>query len=685
MLARSRAERAVLLASCGATTFGGAVLSFALQPLVGRHLLPLLGGAPAVWVSCLAFFQLALVVGYLLVHLASRWLSLRVQVVTQAALLLAVLLRGPLTLAGVSAAATLTPVATVGAFMLANVALAYVALATTAPLLQCWYALATAREPYGLYALSNLGSLLGLLAYPLVIEPLLGLNMQARVFCWSFEGYAACALLSGVLVLRAQPSQRVAAARPARPPVDIRASTRRAVSWLLLSAAPSALLLATSHHITVDVAPAPLVWVLPLALYLATFVLAFARLRRASSQAWPALLIAGTIAMPILLMPGNQVHLALLLFVPLATLFAGAMVCHGKLAELRPDPSQLTTYYLMIAAGGALGGGFVAFVAPLVFADHYELVLSLLAVHALQLGLPQRRARGLPSTGLQRLAWLGGGLAVPVLLATLWVQAQGLGRAGHMVARSRSFFGSLQVRDTTRTRVLIHGRTDQGQALRAAGRSGEPIAFAGPSSGAGRAFTLHGSGRPRALGVIGLGIGMLAAYATSQDTLRFYEIDPDVILLARRHFDFLRRSRAPLTIATGDGRLTLAREHNHFDVLALDVFSSDAVPPHLLTVEAFALYAAQLAPDGVLLANVSNRHLSLERVVAGSARANGLACVVLESPGDEAAGLLRARWAVMARDREQLRPLLGAPARELGVPDPVTWTDQRSSLWSIAF
>jgi hypothetical protein len=272
---------------------------------------------------------------------------------------------------------------------------------------------------------------------------------------------------------------------------------------------------------------------------------------------------------------------------------------------------------------------------------------------------------------------------VPVLIATLCVQVAGLGRAGHLLARSRNFFGPLQVMDTALLRVLTYGRTDQGHALRDPAHRLEAVGYFGPDTGAGRALRLHAPGRTRKLGVIGLGVGALASYARAGDDLRFYEINPDVEAHARRWFDFLGHSKASLTIIVGDGRLALQRERAHaFDVLVLDAFSSDSVPVHLLTSEAFDVYLRQLAPDGLLLVNASNRHVRVDRVVVGSARRHGLACVVLQGAPDATRGVLRSRWVLMSRTRALLDPLLDPPVTEVPA-QPVYWSDDHHSLLSV--
>jgi hypothetical protein len=684
MASSARIRSAAPLFAFALATFAGALLFLQVQPLVGRVLLPQLGGTPGVWITCLAFFQLTLFLGYVATHWTARLLSLRQQVVVQVVLLAIVLERGPLELPAIgSAQASAAPVRTLLGFLFAHAGSSCVALAMTSPLLQSWYAAATGREPYALYAVSNAGSMLGVLGYPLLIERRLGLGAQRQAFGYAFTAYATIMLVPALFAWRAAKTRdaRARVANTARASI----SQTDALTWLALSVAPSALLVAISNHVSVDVPSTPLLWAVPLALYLGSFMLAFSGAQRHYAQFHAGLWIACTVALPVLLMPGNATRLPIALGVPFATLWAGAMLCHGMLARRRPDPSRLTVYYVCIAGGGALGGGLVAFVAPFCFADLYELTLSMLAIHGLQLLLNRRRdARSAPS-GPERLAWIGGGLALPVLGALLWVQIAGLGRGGHVLARARNFYGPVQVIDTDGSRVLAHGRTDQGRALRAPARTNEPVGYVGPETAVGRALTLHAADRPRALGVLGLGIGALAAYAKAGDVLRFYEINPLMLSLAQRWFTFLARTPATWSVTPGDGRLALAREPVHaFDVFVVDAFSSDAVPQHLLTREAFGVYLRQLAPDGVLTINVSNRSLSIERVVAGSAASHGLACVVLESAADPARGWVRSRWALIARRPALLTPMLGGSARPLEIVDPVLFTDDHASLWSIA-
>jgi protein-L-isoaspartate O-methyltransferase len=663
----------------------GAALLFMVQPMVGRAVLPRLGGAPLVWVVCLAFFQLGLFLGYLLVHLSTAWLSAARQRLLQLTLAGLALAMGPLHL-GRRLPAGPSPALSLLAFLAVGVGLAYLTLATTAPLLQLDYARRTGRRPYHLYAISNAGSLLGLLAYPFVVEPSLSLGDQARLWRLGFAVYAG---LIGLIALTGRAPGTVAAdaleaADPAQAqPGDDAPSPGRS-SWFFLSAAPAALLGALSNHITVDVAASPLLWVVALALYLVSFMVAFAGERFHLPELHRGLWIACSVALPVMLLPGNQVPLPMMLGIPLLTLWTGAVLCHGELALRSPHGGRLTAYYVWLSAGGAAGGGFVAFVAPMIFDGHYELPLAVLATHAALAAASRRRDPRQPPSGAQRLTWLGTGLAVPVLLAVLYAQVQGLGQPGEVLERTRNFFGPLEVSQTGKSTILTHGRTHHGKQLRDPALRHQPVAYFGPDSGAGRVLRLHARGRAREIGVIGLGVGTLAAYTRPGDRIRFYEINPEITRLARAHFTYLQQAAGQVQVLHGDGRMLVAAEPpGRYDVLLLDAFSSDSVPTHLLTVEAFALYLRALASDGVLVANVSNRHLAVHRAVVGAARAHALHAVVIESPGDPERGLSRARWALMARDVATLRPMLREPVRRLPVAHPVAFTDRRSSLWSI--
>jgi SAM-dependent methyltransferase len=650
----------------------GAVLLFVVQPMAGRLLLPPFGGTPAVWTTCLAFFQTALFAGYAWAHVASRYLPWRLHVVLHVGLLAFAVaslpFRAPEPPPGEGAA-----VLAVLAWLVGEVGAPFVALAATAPLLQSWYAATRGAEPYALYAWSNAGSLLALVLYPLAIEPALALGTQGRVFSAGLIGFSILVTLLGAAVFHR--------GCEAAPPAPVSWFAR--LSWLVLSALPSLLLVAVTTYITVDVAGGPLLWMPPLVIYLTTFVLVFAR----RSSAWlrpgslPRTLALGawavsTVGLGINLFLHGKAQLGSQLLVALGVLFAGALLCHGELARRRPAAGALTSFYVWMAAGGALGGALGGLVAPIALSGFLELPICVCAIYV-TLVLCHRGPRA--TRAERRWLLLGLGAAVPLAAANLWLQSALRVRDAVVVARRRGFFGLVQVTRFPEVTVMTHGRIRHGMQFNDANRRDEPTLYFGRETAIARVF----AGPPLRVAVLGLGVGTLAAYGRVGDQLTFFEIDPDVAELARRHFTFLANTKARVDVAIGDGRRLLARERGVFDVMVLDAFSSDAVPMHLLTTEAFGVYLRHLAPDGILVANVSNRHLGVDRVVAGSARHHGLALALGESHVDRSRGVLMVRWALMARDVRALDRVLGGVERAPPGGSPVVWTDDHASVWPI--
>jgi hypothetical protein len=659
----------------GLPAFAAAFLLFALEPMLGKLLLPSLGGSPATWAACLVSFQILLLVGYVYVYLGSRLLAVRAQLLVHAALVavtLGLLLEAKL--GAVVELGSLPPALAVPWLIFSRAGLAFVVLASTTPLLaRC--AAAISQPLPGLYAISNAGSLSGLLAYPLLLERWVALPAQLALWSAGFVllGLSWLLLCGFVAQVGRGESERAAA----RTPWPLR--LRR----LALAALPSALLVAITNYITVDVAAAPLLWVAPLALYLLTFIVAFSRW---TSRARAAALVAWLVGcgwLSLNALGQGLASLASQLTAALLALTGAALLCHAELARTQPTAANSSGFYATVALGGALGGGFVSWLAPLVFADLYELELASVGVFVLLAPLVRPgQAGALPRPG-RLLLMLGAGVCLPLLVGEALVRAQSVTRSGRVVERRRGFLGPLKVVDTAEGRVLTHGRIQHGMQLRAPELRRTPTMYFGAGTAVARVLEAS-STQPRRLGVVGLGVGTLAAYARAHEKLVFYELDPNVIELARRDFTFLRDSAANVSVVPGDGRLSLAREApQRFDVLVVDAFSSDAVPVHLLTREAFAVYAQQLAPDGLLLANVSNRHLAVERVVRASARSVGLRCEVVETPTRAAGHVTHVAWAVMARDGSRLAAVLGDLPRSPPRSDEVLWTDSRASLISV--
>lgn len=692
-----------------ATLFLSATLLFAVQPMVAKMILPLLGGTPAVWITCMLFFQGALLGGYLYAHATPAWLGVRRQAVWHLVFLLLPvaalpLLRLPLDLARGQAppvqmlsplASTSHPTAWLLALLAVSAGLPFFAVATSAPLLQKWFTATghpEAGDPYFLYGASNLGSMLALLGYPSVIEPTLRLPTQTLV--WA-AGYGLLFLLTGACaaMLWRSPPARALPASPSRAARKLPGSQRQVggtdrLRWLALSFVPSALLLGVTTYLSTDIAAVPLLWVVPLALYLLTFILAFARRPvlspRLATRVLPMLVLLQLFA---LLHHGEGILLAIALH--LLTFFVAALVCHGELARRRPAAQNLTEFYLWMSVGGVLGGLFSAVVAPMLFSSvaeyPLELGLACLVAPAVRRDQPSRWGTlvnlGLPLVGgafaaaVMTLLHVAAGpspsvqagflsaLAVIVPSAAYGVIAMftdrpllfGLGVSGLMLAgiasgadvigellyRDRTFFGVLQVTYQRKDDItsLYHGSTIHGReycspATRQAGRCNParrdvPLTYYHPDGPIGQVFRIT-RGRPnmRRVAVVGLGAGSLASYGVPGQEMVFYEIDPAVERIAcdLGYFNFVADSAARIRVVLGDGRLTLRRaEDGSYGLIILDAFSSDAVPVHLLTREALRdVYLPKLAPGGVIAFHVSNRYLNLRPVLGDLAQDAGL-------------------------------------------------------------
>jgi hypothetical protein len=681
----------------------GAFLLFVVQLLLGKRLLPWFGGGSAVWTTCLVFYQLALLGGYAWAHglarrAPRRQRDLHIALLTAAAALLAwraLSWPSPITPGGRPPALAIDqPVGSILSLLSASIGLPFLALSAGSPLLQAWFArLRPGASPYRLFALSNAGSLAGLVGYPLVIERLADVSVQGWLWSTAFVVYAVGV---GRCALRAARAGRADEAPAAErlPPSLPTGEPRAALVCLALACFPSLSLAAVTSHLTQEVAAVPLLWMLPLALYLLSFIVSFAWPDRGRLLAPPALAAAACLALAGLhwaleLRPLHRIALWS------AVLFVYCLAGHGELARRRPDPARLTTYYLWIAAGGALGGLFAALVAPLVFTGYFELHLALLAGPLALAGarLSDREATGLAPAAVvrQRTA-----LVVACLVALAVGLALDVAGDRHAVVRaSRGFHGVLRVvreeaGEPDEHLMLLNGRIAHGLQLASDARRGEPTTYFGPQSGVGLAIRRHPkrlAGTPMRVGVIGLGAGTLAAWSRAGDSFRFYELDPQVVRLSQGEpalFTYLREARGSATVILGDGRLALESEAPQaFDVLVLDAFSSDAIPVHLLTLEAFELYLRHVAPGGALAVHVTNRHLDLKPVVRGAAARLGLQ--VEHVPSILNGFAWGADWMLLARDRTLLSDELVSAATLPRLPGSrsLVWTDGWSDLVSV--
>lgn len=723
-----------------ATMFVGAVLLFWVQPLFTKMVLPLLGGSPSVWNTAVVFFQAALLCGYGYAHLLTRYLGARSQCLAHLCLLGAAAVALPIGIAeGWRPDAVTPPALWLVGLLVVSIGAPFFAVATTAPLIQRWFSRTGhphASDPYFLYAASNLGSVAVLLAFPFVIEPLFGTRGQAFGWTLGFGALAACIAACAGSVWRSS-----AGTEPTRPSIETRRPTWRSrATWLAYSAVPSALLLAVTGHISTDIASAPLMWVGPLTLYLLSFVNAFAR--RPLIPSWLAVRsMAFALVILAALFPWRE---PASIFLPLHLLafFFIATACHAALAERRPAAERLTEFYLCISVGGLMGGVFVALVAPLIFDSILEYPLTLVLAAALlpnrsgdESAAGQSNTPGIPGRGtlwLERdivlavliLVVLVGGrsltewadlplpfivfasalgvLAVLVLsrqvrplgfalcLATLLIAGHKPWSSGDTIWSERSFFGMYRIVEAADpyTRSLIHGTTDHGGQWRKTDGSIEPTNYYTPSSPVAHLITAtQATLNSQRVGLVGLGTGALAYYRRPNDAWRYFEIDPLVAQLAANsgHFDILPTHDPSPAIVLGDARLTLAREPDRgFDLLIVDAFSSDAIPIHLLTREAIALYMCKLDHHGVLLLHTSNRLVDLQPVVAGVAEDLGHAAMLgrleeIDSSTDPVSA--PSQWVAIMRDSALFEPLaLDETWTPLDPARRIVWRDDFSNL-----
>jgi spermidine synthase len=698
----------------GGAIFLAAALVFLVQPLAAKMLLPQFGGTPAVWAVSLVFFQAVLLAGYAFAHLSLRLLPLRIQPALQLGVLAAPLALLPIVMPGETAAGE-APALRLLAVLAVSVGVPFFAVTTASPVLQRWFAASghgASADPYFLYAASNTGSLVGLLAYPLAVEPVLTLEQQSRVWLVGYGLFLAASALCAIRVFASVPAGVAAIRRTVAPPIAWRTRLR----WVGMAAIPSSLILGTTSHLSTSIASVPLLWVIPLAVYLLSFVLAFARRAPLSLPALRWAAVASTLLVAASLLRVVPLPIAGLVLIHCGNLLALALLVHRRLALERPGVDRLTEFYLLLSLGGVLGGAFNALAAPVVFDSIAEYPLALVAA-LLVLPGPRslRRDALLPAL---YLAALVAGLVAAAALGTTAVRvvfAVAIGSLALLAARplrlalclaallllttfggtslhsERTFFGVLRVVEGERgEHVLTHGTTIHGRQHLAPGRRDDPLSYYTRQGPLGQVFAAR-RGELERVAVVGLGAGSIAAYGRPDDAYTFYELDPAVARIAadRRWFTFLSDSRAEVRVVIGDGRLRMAEAPlGAYDLIVLDAFSSDAVPAHLLTREAVELYLRKLAPGGVVAFHITNNHLNLEPVVAGIGRSLGLAGVAQDhqvSAAARAAGANRSRWAVLARSKQALAGLAtdGRWRRLSSSPDQPVWTDQFSNVLSV--
>ncbi len=722
---------ALLLAAFVGAIFVSAALLFAVQPMFTKMVLPRLGGAPAVWSVAIVFFQAALLAGYAYAHALTRYLPVRRAVLTHLAVMTAAVVTLPLSIASGWG----RPPAVGEAFWLiglftASIGLPFFALSANAPLLQAWFARTghpSAADPYFLYAASNVGSFLALLSYPVLVEPFIRLGDQTRL--WSLGYLVLIALIAGCGALLWRSSAKLPDAGEDHAAEAALPTWRDAATWIALAAVPSGLLVAVTAHISIDVAAVPLLWVLPLALYLLTFIIVFAR--RPILPHWlvvdaQPLFVIGFIYV-IVFEPLKTI--VGLIAVHLVVFFVCALMCHGELARRRPPARYLTGFYLWMSAGGMIGGIAAALAAPYAFnwVAEYPILIALAVLCRPGRWLPQNIVLRLGlfamiAAGAFVLVWWANSSAVMteatfhrivfgLLLACVlfWRAPLPLAAtvafvliAAHVVFEQsgsqsvRSFFGIFKVVESSdgRFRVLQHGTTMHG-AQRIRDDAGLPVTgrpepllyyFEGSAiSQAVEAVRERLAPAPMRYAVVGLGAGTLACFARPEDTVTYYEIDPAAIRIARDPtlFNFVSECRPDVPIVLGDARLTLEEAPDaSYDLIIVDAFSSDAIPIHLLTREAIAIYLKKLAPHGMIVLHISNRHLELASVVAGIATANGLITRIHDSVDPDEPYKYAGLVAALARDDADFGVLANSSEWEVREPDRKqwVWTDDYSDI-----
>jgi MFS family permease len=676
--------------------FLSAFLLFQVQPMIARIILPWFGGSAAVWTTCMLFFQVALLVGYSYAHFVAKRLSAKKQVVLHATLLgLSILLMPIAPSAGWKPSNAEMPTLRILALLVVSVGLPYTLLSTTGPLLQAWYARSRpGAMPYRLFALSNLGSMLGLLTYPPLVEPFL--STRSQTLAWS----AAYVVFAGLCATTAFKSWKKTEAIVAPEAGDIEegamqtdpapaAGTR--IAWILLPACASALLLSVTTHVTQDVAAIPFLWVLPLSLYLLSFILCF------DADGWyrrgffMPLLAASLGGMTYMLWSDRaEIKLWLAVLIWAAGLFVACMVCHGELARIKPHPRYLTSFYLMVSVGGALGGVFVSLFAPAVFNGSYELPISIAGTAVLALLVLRRDPDSRFCSGKRRqLWWVLLAAALGLCFALSYEVRETV--SGYRVL-ARNFYGTLRVSDYGTAsdldgeRKLTHGVTNHGEQWLHPSMRRKPTGYYCEVSGVVRGLMASHREGPQKVGVIGLGAGVLSVYARPGDEYRFYELNPLVKELAYKEFSLLRESPAPVEVILGDARLSLEREPGQqYDLLAVDAFSSDSIPVHLLTREAFAVYVRHIKPSGVLCVHVSNRYLNLVPVVQLAAQSLGKDAVMLETEEDEDTGCYATTWVLVSMSKGFFeQPSFHAVGSRPAIPKGMrVWTDDYSNLFRV--
>ena len=663
-----------------------AFLIFNLQPMISKIILPFFGGSSYIWITCLIFFQSLLLSGYAASHFIAKNMNLAKQVVFYALLIILSLLLIPIQIRFIHTDSS--PVAAILMLLFVSAGLPYFLLSTTSPTVQHWIVAEKknrARNPYVQYAVSNAGSLAGLLSYPFVIEPLLSNSRQTKLWSWGYIFFSL--LLVACLIRYISASRNIAPAVPSNPGSyhdqnfeKISAQTK--IKWLYQAMIPCASLVVFTNYMTVDIANFPLLWVLPLCVYLISFIICFL---------WPAVSRPGPIRTVSVLVPvvvmsfilfGN-INAALVwkILVSLISLFSICMYFHGNLEQSKPEPKYLTSFYLYLSMGGCLGGILAGIVAPMMFSSIVEFHLVIIASFFFMLWPLVAKIRKKIRIVFQAAIWL--------LVAATYL-SQEVFLPPSLVLQDRSFYGTYRVVDYQAIsgkhlahRILFMGTTNHGGQARDPENKLYPIAYYHECTGVGKSLLKIPD--LKNIGMVGLGTGVLALYGKKGQHFDFFEIDPIVVDIAKQRFDNLKASAADIRYYVGDARITLREmPKSHYDMLVMDAFSSGAIPTHLLTLEAMQELLETLKTDGLILYHISSRYLNLLPVLVCNAQKLGLFIKINENPPIKSTLKLSAKWVVLTKSKLKLNMLVqDDPTWKTPPNDEICWTDESSNIWSV--
>jgi SAM-dependent methyltransferase len=668
----------------GLTIFLSAFLLFQVQPLVGKMILPWFGGSASVWTTCMLFFQAILLFGYVYSHWVVKALNPYKQSVLHITLLVISLLLLPITASELwKPTGSENPTLQILGLLFVSIGLPYFVLSTTGPLIQAWFAREkTGGVPYRLFALSNLGSMLALLAYPIAFEPVLSTQWQS--YCWSAL-YGIFVFACGILAWRNRNSLSldIDQKKGTPPPTAMKLFT-----WVVLAACPSILMVADTSFLTENIAPIPMIWVAPLALYLLSFIICFERDGWYRRKIFLPLLIISLFGLAYLPTMGlNELPIFLSMAINLTAFFIVCMVCHGELSAQQPNSQYLTTYYLTLAIGGVAGGFFVGVIAPYWFNDNFELSIGILLTGIIT------SAVFLSTTSFKSLLWKTGSI---VGISSFLVLIGGILVNNHLEELSgselslRNFYGTLKIfqSEDGAYSTMQHGQISHGRQYTDPNKLLEPTAYYVRDSGVGKAILIkQASSKSIKVGVVGLGVGTLAGYGRPKDIFRFYEINPQVIEVASQKFTFLSKSSAKVELVLGDARLQLEYEPSkQFDLLVIDAFSGDSVPIHLLTQEAFSQYFRHLKKNGVLALHITNKFLDLKPVVKMAADQFGKEIRMVSYKVPEGKEGFTSHWVLMTADKDYFNNATLLNAQQISTPRNFKpWKDDYSSLISVMY